>query len=365
MNKYYLQAILANVLAFAATASASAQNPFINKVYEYRPAPGQFVNKMPLYTEGDTEETMAAKATEAIANDNQEVISLGAFGGYVVFGFDHPIINMPSMYDFQIDGNAFYSESNPNPNAGLGGSSEPGIVMVSRDENGNNLPDDPWYELAGSNYHELTTRHNYALTYQRPGPDHIPTPKPKSPFIDTTYIHWISNMDEEGYIVKNSYNRQNYYPNWISEDEMTFTGTCLPENAVDESGKGSYYVLYCFPWGYADNHPNGNELSQFNIDWAVDDEGNSIYLSCIDFVKVYTGINQQAGTLGETSTEISGACDLHPEATLDDATSIGNIGNIEIGNHPIYIYNVSGQRLSNTQRAKGFYISKGKKFFIK
>ncbi len=322
-NKYYLQAILANVLAFAATVSASAQNPYINKVYEYRPAPGQFVNKMPFYEEGDTEATMAAKATEAIANDNQEVISLGAFGGYVVFGFDHPIVNVTGAYDFQIDGNAFYSSDNPNPDAGLGGSSEPGIVMVSRDMNGNGLPDDTWYELAGSEYHKPTTRRGYSLTYQRPAPDHVATPKPKSPFIDTTYIHWTSNLGEEGYIVRNSYNRQEYYPNWISEDKMTFTGTCLPENAVDESGKGTYYVLYCFPWGYADNHPNNTTMSQFNIDWAVDADGNSVFLSRIDFIKVYTGINQQAGILGETSTEISGACDLHPQATTDKEDVIG------------------------------------------
>jgi hypothetical protein len=30
-------------------------------------------------------------------------------------------------------------------------------------------------------------------------------------------------------------------------------------------------------------------------------------------VKVYTALNQQAGWLGETSTEIMGAEDLHPE----------------------------------------------------
>ena len=95
------------VLALAVLTDALAQSPYINKVYEYRPAPGQFVNKMPLYEEGDTEETMAAKATASIANDNQEVISLGGFGGYVVFGFDHSVVNVPYAYDFQIDGNAF------------------------------------------------------------------------------------------------------------------------------------------------------------------------------------------------------------------------------------------------------------------
>ena len=35
-----------------------AYSPYITKVYEYRPAPGQFVNELPKYTEGDTEESM-------------------------------------------------------------------------------------------------------------------------------------------------------------------------------------------------------------------------------------------------------------------------------------------------------------------
>ena len=349
------------LLAFAVSANIYAQSPYINKVYEYRPAPGQFINKMPLYEEGDTEETMTEKASAAIANDNQETICLGAFGGYVVFGFDHSIVNVPGAYDLQIDGNAFYSTSNPNSSTKLGGSSEPGIVMVSRDVNGNGLPDDPWYELAGSEYYKPTTRHNYSMTYERPSADHVPTPKGKT-FADTTFVHWTSSEGEDGFIMQNVFNLQNYYPNWLSEDEITFTGTCLPENAVDESGKETYYVLYCFPWGYVDNHPNGTTLSQFNIDWAVDADGNSVFLSRIDFVKVYTGINQQAGRLGETSTEISGACDLHPDATSDAEDGIQTLSNSPLKGKDIY--NLSGQMV-NRQMPRSLYITNGKKYFIK
>lgn len=43
-------------------------------------------------------------------------------------------------YDFAIEGNAF------------DGSSEPGIVWVMQDVNGNGLPDDTWYQLKGSEY---------------------------------------------------------------------------------------------------------------------------------------------------------------------------------------------------------------------
>ncbi|MGN0217270.1 MAG: cell surface protein, partial [Bacteroidaceae bacterium] len=39
-------------------------SPYTARVYEYRPAPGQFVNTMPFYETGDTEETMRQKAED-------------------------------------------------------------------------------------------------------------------------------------------------------------------------------------------------------------------------------------------------------------------------------------------------------------
>ena len=72
------------------------------------------------------------------------MVSLGGWGGYITFGFDHPVENKDG-YDLQILGNAFYMSGSTEY-----GSSEPGIVLVSRDENGNGLPDDKWFELKGS-----------------------------------------------------------------------------------------------------------------------------------------------------------------------------------------------------------------------
>ena len=69
-------------------------SPYISTVYEYCPAPGQFVNAMPEYREGDTAETMRQKAEEAIAGKMQSGVSLGAYGGYITFGFDHTVVNV-------------------------------------------------------------------------------------------------------------------------------------------------------------------------------------------------------------------------------------------------------------------------------
>ncbi len=295
------------------TLNGFSQSPYIHKVYEYKPAPGQFVNKLPEYEPGDTEEDMRLKAEECLANDERIMISLGGYGGYVVFGFDHMVENKPGKYDFKILGNAFYANANPNADAPKeGGSCEPGIVMVSYDANGNGLPDDEWYELAGSEYYKPQTIKNYRLTYYRPDENKERIPDPKNPFLnDLTYVKWISNQGDEGYVYRNTFHNQPYYPQWLAEDELVFEGTKLANNYVDESGNGTYYVQYAYRYGYADNQPNTNDRSNFNIEWAVDKDGNSVNIPGIHFVKVYTGVNQYCGWLGETSTEVMGAEDLH------------------------------------------------------
>lgn len=272
-----------------------AYSRYISKVYEYLPAPGQFVNVLPHYEEGNTAADMARKAQDCISGTNDGLISLGGFGGYVTFGFDHSVVNLLGQYDFKILGNSVYGTSAKKTDHGVGGSSEPGIVEVSFDKNQNGLPDDAWYELAGSAYHNAETKHHYRITYQRG---------------DT--VVWQDNTGGMGVIRKNSFHTQDYYPQWIANDTLSFTGTLLPPNAYDELGNGSYFLLYSFDWGYADNHPNDStDLVSFDIDWAVDSEGQSVYLPCVDFIRVYTAENQVCGWLGETSTEIKRAEDLH------------------------------------------------------
>lgn len=290
-----------------------AQSPYIHKVYEYMPAPGQFVNKLPQYEKGDTKNDMRLKAEESIEGETGILVSLGGYGGYIVFGFDHMVENVPGEYDFKILANAFYANANPNPGAPKeGGSCEPGIVMVSYDANGNGKPDDEWYELAGSEYYKPETIKNYKITYFRPDENKTRTPDNEYPFLnDTTYVRWESNQGDYGYVSRNTFHDQSYYPLWLDENKLVFEGTKLADNYTDESGNGSYYVLYAYGWGYVDNHPNHDDRANFNIEWAIDKNGESVQLPGAHFIKVYTGVNQYCGWLGETSTEIIGAQDLH------------------------------------------------------
>lgn len=257
----------------------------ITQVFDFLPAPGQSVNKLPAATDKDTDETMRVKAETALTAGN--MISLGGFGGYVIFGFDHTVINKEGN-DFIINGNALTTWA------------EPGTIMVSYDANGNGKADDEWYEIAGSEYHKETTIKNYEMTYYKPEAEPTNASEPN-------YIRWTDNQGQTGYISKNAFNKQTYFPMWKGES-ITFKGTFLKSNIA---GSGNSWSNLPYEWGYSDNWANTNEKAEINIDWAVDKNGKAIKLQGIDFVKVYTSNRAEGGWLGEVSTEVSGFTDLN------------------------------------------------------
>lgn len=262
-----------------------------NKVIEYTPAPGQFINE--LKTGGFDASHVTPEAAVSYAESRLmegSWVSLGGFGGYVIVGFDHSIDNSRT-YDFGIISNAF------------DGSSEPGVVWVMQDENGNGYPDDTWYELAGSETGKFETYRDYAVTYYRPT-------APKMP------VQWTDNYGNNGEIdyLQQFHNQDYYYPLWIGTDSYTLTGTRLEARNYDQSGNGSYWIQPHYDWGYADNFSpsdfnSENKANLFRLSNAIDFEGNPINLSHIDFVKVQCAVNSKSGWLGELSTEVCGFYD--------------------------------------------------------
>lgn len=279
--------------------SASAVNPEMNKVYEFIAAPGQFVNTLPEWEEGDDEEAMCTKALDMMRDGG--FISLGAYGGYVTVGFETTIVNVENKRDIYIQGNMF------------NGGAEPGVVMVSYDINGNGLPDDEWFEIAGSEYKNSVL--NYEITYRHPA----------SADDD---IEWTDNKGGSGKVLKNQYHKQPYWPQWLDDKEtLIFHGTRLPDNSTNQGTEDApYYVLDAFEYGYADNQPNMangeyNDAAKIDIDWAVDANGNSVEMPGVDFVRIYTGINQYNGWIGECSTEVGCVYNDHTSAdgTVDES----------------------------------------------
>lgn len=273
-------------------------NPYCTKAFEYTPAPGQFINETKTGGFDGTQTTAEAACAYAEERFAKSIwVSLGGFGGYVVVGFDHSIENTGG-YDFAVLGNSF------------SGSSEPGIVWVMQDENGNGEPDDTWYELAGSETGKAETIQEYAVTYYRPS-------EPQQP------VRWTDNLGQEGQIdYLKQYHRQDYYyPLWVEEDSYTLTGTRLEARNYDASTNGTYWINAEYDWGYADNFSPIDRLTDdenvaadtnanhFKISNAIDREGRAIDLKFIDFVKVQCGVNTKSGWLGEVSTEVCGLYD--------------------------------------------------------
>lgn len=298
-----------NVAYAALPETPQNATPYITKVLEYRPAPGQFVNTMPQYKEGDTQATMNEKALNAIGNNTRRMITLGGYGGYVTVGFDHTIRNAKDANDFLVLGNAFEN------------SSEPGIIQVAYDVNQNGQPDEEeWFEIAGSAHHApkhelwyeqakqagniVETYLDYSITYKKPAKE--PTTNEEK----ENYIFWEDNKGHKGYKVMNQFHPQPYYPQWIEEEQLVFTGTCLPQNGINQ-GTDKNFVLPSFTYGYADNYPNDAAEAGIDIDWAVDKNGKPANLPGVDFIKIYTGVNQENGWLGENSTEVCGVTDLN------------------------------------------------------
>ena len=267
---------------------------FCNKVYEFLPAPGQFVNERCTAT---TMEEACAYAESCLAQ--KSYVSLGGFGGCLVVGFDHSIDN-DGDYNIAITGNAF------------DGSSEPGIVWVMQDENGDGLPNDTWYELRGSEYGKEETLRDYAVTYYRPS-----APKMN--------VAWSDNRGQSGTIeYLGAFHQQDYYyPAWVAADSYTLRGPCLKSRSYDQSGNGTYWVNPAFDWGYADNFSPVDRLTDdgnynaapadnhFKISNAVTFDGRAADLKYIDFVKIQVAVNQQCGWLGEVSTEVFGVKDFN------------------------------------------------------
>ena len=248
-----------------------------SKVCSWLPGAG-WSTKNNLWPEVGTEEEACRWAEERLTSN--EVVSLGGFGGYIIAEFDHSVINKTGS-DFGI-----LSDTEP-------GLSEPGVVFVMQDENNNGLPDDTWFEIAGSEYKKPTTRFHHIKNYSKVNKTADISPE----------FQWL-------------------YPSWIGDDTYKLRGTKM-DMRVFQNNQGEF-MFKEFLWGYADNlsqkdghliSPKGEYpvkyINSFDIDNAVYDDGEPVKLQYIDWIKVQTGVDTFADSLGTATTDIRAIIDVN------------------------------------------------------
>lgn len=221
------------------------------------------------------------------------IISLGNFGGYITVRYDTPIKNSPNNkygVDFKINGNS---------NGGQG-FSEPGNVWVSKDG-------EQWYLLAGSDYFDDNTIRDYEVTYVR-------NPDGTASYRDNQGSKIAINPPAlYKYPLPANYPLHSWKPG--EENEIAFKGPLLTSSAADPYGSS----MAAFPeWGYVDARDGDGTRntvnpytaasgagSSYDISWAVDGQGNPVYLDEISYIRVSTASHIYAGAIGEKSTEVS------------------------------------------------------------
>ncbi len=157
----------------------SPQNP-ASGVLEYFPAPGQHIN---------IENIGTPQAAQQMPAEENNLVSLGGFGGYIVLKFEKACVNNPANpygIDFTVFGNAF------------SGSSEAGVSLGNeRCKTKMVCPTIPGTRLPEAIIIYSKTVHNYQLTYFK---------------TDSRDVNWKDDVGASGTLKANSYNLQEYYP---------------------------------------------------------------------------------------------------------------------------------------------------------
>ncbi len=272
-------------------------------VYEYLPIGSQYTNqgfgtKPLLYKKGD-------KLT-APPDNWGSCQTVGNFGGYMTYQLTTPLKNDPANpygIDFIVYGNG----------QGSTGYMEPASIWVAQDKDGDGQPD-KWFELAGSAYFDATTTWNYEITYSKG--DFNSTDYETSDGITGNLKYEYPDIDRYGALGA-----------VVDPDSITLRGTLLHKDLIPR-------------FGYADVHPNddgdmetplnpydgsnpmfagfGSPLNGIargdgmDISWAVDENGEAVYLDEITFVRINNASFVEL--YGERSAEIHALVPLYDNA---------------------------------------------------
>lgn len=280
-------------------------SPYPNRVFDWTPAPGLNLD----FGKATTKDEALSYALSGLDKGRTNLYATGAFGGYIVMGFDHTIMNKPGYCDFttQSQVKQYLGWSDPSPC----------VIWVAYDENGNGKPDeDEWYEIKGSEYGGENDLGMQTYTYNTVAEEKKGYAWTRQGDGATGYV--VNYTDNYGGMTLNI-----KIPFWVADkDTYTLSGRELKGVLRPDLGDNNpYNKLQPFAWGYACNNPNGYPQSAIDIDWAVDKDGKSVRLPGIDFIKIVNAIQGNAGAMGEYRLQLEAVEDLHLQVSLDPITT--------------------------------------------
>ncbi len=219
---------------------------------------------------------------------------------------------------------------------------------------------------------------NYSVTYENPVPDDDSLATGETGTTGKNVVYSYTGLSEngKGRVLFNNWHRHNYFPllnnyfvgvnghtaldgivNTISPLALGNYASYTPKASSTVGAKLTMSGVRLMPasnstapdtflFGYADCHPNGtlstvqvnpyttgrtgNDNSNgdpMDLSWAVDDNGNPVSLTSVRYVRVYTGVMQMNGIMGESSTEVLGS----HRATLKGTGAAQAVPTVSVG----------------------------------
>ncbi|SOD15322.1 hypothetical protein [Pedobacter xixiisoli] len=283
------------------TNEAANFNPYITSIFDFSPAPGMFANE--LFKTGNTKVDVMKTALGRINETSVGYqLDLGGFGGSIVVGFDHTVINVAGQKDLRLYGGILTDKANP---------PAPGLIYVAYDKNKNGKPDeDEWYEIIGSLHAKSTTIKGFKITYHKPANGKpLVAAGPNDPFVDREHIFCENNQGASYYLPRPKVKKE-FFPAWLSETSVVFEGIKFNVNFAPARANQTTLFNFDIPeWGYV----NAAD-PDIDLDWAVDKNGNKANLPGIDFIKIVNCVSEPMGLCQQQSsmaTRFAGAADLH------------------------------------------------------
>lgn len=243
------------------TVEEAEYSGYVTSLLEYQPSPMASFNWTRLT--GNTKsfllpyDEFLSAISEHITERRTDQLVIGDWGGYAVFGFDHTVANVPGKTDIQVYVADYYPDGE-------------NAFFIAYDKNKNGKPDDDeWYEIKNSNYGKENIK-DYEVTFTFKNID-----------IETNQqvFEWEDNQGEKGEVTRRI---------TPSSNAGFFPGYTLKNGEVHlVDGWKSSFTLKAkrFNKRY---HSANKPVLLFNIDInnAVNEEGQYVYLPGVDFLKV-------------------------------------------------------------------------------